>query len=114
MLEKRKVKFLAFPPPIHPVSAGQPCADDDGTTREAYDELVAKMKDFEKKYPNFYFVDVNNKGRHKITGEEFGDLDHLNDRGAKTLTLILNDLIKGFDSDRKNGIAKKTVTVVNR
>ena len=59
-------------------------------------------KAFEKKYPNFYFVDVNNKGRHEIAVSDFDDLDHLNDRGAKTLTLILNDLIKGFDSSEKN------------
>jgi len=107
VLEKRNVKFLAFTPPIHPVSAGQPCADDDGTTREAYDELVAKMKAFEKKYSNFYFVDVNTKGRHKIPGTDFSDMDHLNMYGSKTLTLILDDLIKGFDSDRKKDIGKK-------
>jgi hypothetical protein len=107
VLEKRNIKLFAFTPPIHPISAGQPCADDDGTTVEAYDELVAKMKAFEKKYPNFYFVDVNNKGRHKIPVTDFDDMDHLNDSGSKTLTLILNDLIKGIDSDRKNGIAKK-------
>jgi len=100
VLEKRNIKMLAFTPPIHPISAGQPCTDDDGTTREAYDELVAKMKDFEKKYPNFYFVDVNNKGRHKLTGADFDDMDHLNDQGGKKLTLILNDLIKGFDSNK--------------
>jgi uncharacterized membrane protein YkoI len=107
VLEKRNVKFLAFTPPIHPVSAGQPCADDDGTTREAYDELVAKMRAFEEKYSNFYFVDVNNKGRHKIPGTDFDDMDHLNNHGSKTLTLILDDLIKGFDSDRKKNIGKK-------
>ena len=107
VLEKRNVKLLAFTPPIHPVSAGQPCADDDGTTREAYDELVAKMRAFEKKYSNFYFVDVNNKGRHKIPGTDFDDMDHLNNHGSKTLTLILDDLIKGFDSGRKKDSEKE-------
>ncbi|MHC4212643.1 MAG: PepSY domain-containing protein [Planctomycetota bacterium] len=107
VLEKRKVKFLAFTPPIHPVSAGQPCADDDGTTREAYDELVAKMRAYEKKYSYFYFVDVNNKGEHKIPGTDFDDMDHLNNHGSKTLTLILNDLIKGFDAERKKNNGKK-------
>jgi hypothetical protein len=107
VLEKRNVKLLAFTPPIHPVSAGQPCADDDGTTREAYDELVAKMRAFEKKYTNFYFVDVNNKGRHKIPGTDFDDMDHLNNHGSKTLTLILDDLIKRFDAERKKKIGKK-------
>jgi len=102
VLEKRNVKLLAFTPPIHPVSAGQPCTDDDGTTREAYDELVAKMKGFEKKYPNFHFADVNNKGRHKFAGTDFDDFDHLNDQGAKKLTLMLNALIKTFDSKKKS------------
>jgi len=98
VLAKRKVKLLAFTPPIHPVSAGQPCTDDDGTTREAYDELVAKMKGFEKKYPNFHFADVNNKGRHKLAGTDFDDFDHLNDQGAKKLTLMLNNIMKTIDS----------------
>ncbi|HUT29750.1 MAG TPA: hypothetical protein VMX13_08160 [Sedimentisphaerales bacterium] len=104
VLEKRNVKFLAFMPPIHPVSAGQPCTDDDGTTREAYDELAAKMKAFEKKYANFYFVDVNNKGRHKIPGTDFEDMDHLNKQGAKKLTLMLNDFIMAVDSGKKTGV----------
>jgi len=107
VLAKRKVKLLAFTPPTHPVSAGQPCTDDDGTTSEAYDELVAKMRAFEKKYSNFHFVDVNNKGRHNVPGTDFADMDHLNNHGSKTLTLILNDLIKGFDSEGKKKIEKK-------
>jgi len=109
VLEKRNVKLLAFTPPIHPVSAGQPCADDDGTTREAYDELVKKMKAFEKKYPNFYFVDVNNKGKHKIAGTDFDDMDHLNNHGSKTLTLILNALIKTFNSEKKSASVNNIV-----
>ena len=109
VLEKRNVKLLAFTPPIHPVSAGQPCADDDGTTREAYDELVAKMRAFEKKYSNFYFVDVNNKGRHKIAGTDFDDMDHLNNHGSKTLTRILNALIKTFNSEKKSASVNNIV-----
>jgi len=101
VLAGRKVKLLAFTPPIHPVSAGQPCTDDDGTTREAYDELVAKMRALEKKYPNFYFVDINNKGEHQFAGTDFDDFDHLNDQGAKKLTLMLDKLMKKFDSDSR-------------
>jgi uncharacterized membrane protein YkoI len=107
ILEKRNIKLFAFTTPIHPVSAGQPCTDDDGTTREAYDELVSKMKAFEKKYPNFYFVDINNKGRHKLAGTDFDDMDHLNKQGAKKLTLMLDGLIKAFDLERKKNIEKK-------
>ena len=106
VLEKRNVKLVAFTPPIHPVSAGQPCTDDDGTTREAYDELVAKMRAFEKKYPNFYFFDVNNKGRHKIPGTDFDDMDHLNQQGAKKLTLLVNDFMRAVDSGKRIAGAK--------
>jgi hypothetical protein len=101
VLEKRDIKMLAFTPPIHPLSAGQPCTDDDGTTLEAYDELVSKMKAFEKKYPNFYFVDINNKGRHKLAGTDFDDMDHLSKQGGKKLTLMLDGLIRKFDSEKK-------------
>jgi hypothetical protein len=107
VLEKRNIKLLAFTPPIHPVSAGQPCTDDDGTTVEAYDKLVAKMKAFEKRYPNFYFVDINNKGRHKLAGTDFDNMDHLNKQGGKKLTLMLDGLIKGFDLERKKNIGKE-------
>jgi uncharacterized membrane protein YkoI len=106
VLKKRNTKLLAFTPPTHPVSAGQPCADDDGTTREAYDELVAKMRAYEKKYSNFYFFDVNNKGRHPIPGTDFDDMDHLNQQGAKKLTLILNDFMSAIDSGKQIAGAK--------
>ncbi|MHC4240134.1 MAG: hypothetical protein ACYSUC_10325 [Planctomycetota bacterium] len=64
------------------------------------------MGALEKKYPNFYFVDVNNKGRHKLAGTDFGDMDHLNKQGSKKLTLILDDLIKGFDSEKKEAVVQ--------
>ena len=67
------------------------------------------MRAFEKKYSNFYFVDVNNKGRHKIAGTDFDDMDHLNNHGSKTLTLILNDLIKTFDSEKKSASVNSIV-----
>ncbi|MHC4659856.1 MAG: PepSY-like domain-containing protein [Planctomycetota bacterium] len=106
-LAKHNVKLLAFSPPVHPISIGMPCTDDDGTNREAYDEFVAQMNALDKKYPNFYFLDVNNKGEHGLEHECFRDLDHLNIRGAKKLSLRLNDFMKSVDSDMKNGIAKK-------
>jgi hypothetical protein len=59
------------------------------------------MEAFEKKYPNFYFVDINNKGRHKLAGTDFDDMDHLNKQGGKKLTLMLDGLIKKFDSEKK-------------
>jgi len=100
-------------PLIHPVSAGQPCADDDGTAREAYDELVAKMKALDKKHPNFYSIDVNNKGEHNLKHKDFNNFDHLNTKGAKKLTLMLNDFIKAIDSRKKISVQKARISQVN-
>ena len=100
-LAKRNVKMLVFTPVIHPISVGQPCTDDDGTPREVYDEFVAKMKALDKKYANFYFVDVNNKGRHDFRHKDFNTFDHLNNSGAKKLTLMLNDFMTAVDSGKK-------------
>ncbi|MHC4212264.1 MAG: PepSY-like domain-containing protein [Planctomycetota bacterium] len=106
-LGENNVKMLAFSPPIHPISAGQRCTDDDGTPRESYDEFVTKMNELDKKYPNFYFLDVNKKGEHGLEHECFHDFDHLNIRGAKKLSLMLNDFMKSVDSNRNKGIARK-------
>jgi len=106
-LGKHNIRLLALSPPIHPVSIGQPCTDDDGTTREAYDEFVAKMNAFDKKYPNFYFLDVNKKGEHGFEHECFNNLDHLNIRGAKKLSLMLNDFMMAVDSGKKISVQKE-------
>jgi len=105
-LAEHNVKLLIFTPPIHPISTGMPCTDDDGTNREADDEIVAQMNALDKKYPNFYFYDVNKKGEHGLEHECFYDLDHLNIRGAKKLSLMLNDFMKAVDSGKKISISK--------
>jgi hypothetical protein len=101
-LAKNNINLLVFSPPIHPLSKGMPCTDDDGTNREAYDEFVAKMNALDKEYPNFYFLDVHNKGEHGLEQECFYDLDHLNTRGAKKLSIRLNEFMKAADAKRKN------------
>ncbi|TFG50696.1 MAG: hypothetical protein E4H40_00770 [Candidatus Brocadiia bacterium] len=103
VLAKHNVNMLGFTPPIHPITKGQPCTDDDGTTREGYDLFVEKMKNLDHKYPNFYFVDIDNKGDHRFKYDEFNTFDHLNTKGAKKLTLMLNDLVKTIDSAKKPG-----------
>ena len=108
-LAKHNIRMLAFSPPIHPISIGQPCTDDDGTTREAYDEFVKKMNAFDEKYPNFYFLDVNKKGEHNLEHKEFNDFDHLNIQGARKLTLMLNDFMKKVEAAAKSP-AEKNVT----
>ncbi len=103
-LVKHNIKMLAFSPLMHPITIGQPCTDDDGTPRKAYDEFVAKMRAFDKKYSKFYFLDVNNKGEHGFVHKEFRNLDHVNTTGAKKLTLILNDFMKKVDAGTLAGI----------
>jgi hypothetical protein len=97
-LGENNVKMLAFSPPIHPISSGRPCTDDDGTPRQAYDEYVTRMNALDKKYPDFYFLDVNKKGEHGFEHECFHDFDHLNIRGAKKLSIMLNDFMVKVDS----------------
>jgi uncharacterized membrane protein YkoI len=93
-LSERNVKLLAFTPPMHPITIGQPCTDDDRTPLEAYEEIVSRMNALDKKYPNFYFLDLNNGGKHGIEHNGFKDFDHLNRKGAKKLTLMIGDFIK--------------------
>jgi len=113
LLARRNVRMLAFTPPMHPISAGLPCTDDDGTNREAYDEFVAKMNALDKKYPNFYFLDVNNKGEHNLEHKDFNNFDHLNTKGAKKLSLMLNDFMKTVDSGKKISVQKARISQVN-
>ena len=105
-LGEHNVKMLAFSPPMHPISIGQPCTDDDGTTREAYDEFIAKMNVLDKKYPNFYFLDVNKKGEHGFEHGCFNDFDHLNNRGAKKLSIVLNDFMVKAGTQARTRSAK--------
>jgi uncharacterized membrane protein YkoI len=107
ILGENGVNMLAFSPPMHPISAGQPCADDDGTNRQAYDEYVTRLNALDKKYPNFYFLDANKKGEHGFEHECFSDFDHLTVRGAKKLSLMLNDLMVKANSKEKQKNAKK-------
>ena len=106
-LGEKNIKMLAFSPPMHPISKGQPCVDDDGTTREAYDDFIVKMNVLDKKYPNFYFIDIHKKGEHDFEHECFNDFDHLNCRGGKKLSIMLNDFMTAVDSGKKTGIMKK-------
>jgi hypothetical protein len=99
-LARQNVNLLAFTPPIHPITAGQPCTDDDGTTREAYEEIVTRLSALDKKYPNFYFLDIHKKGQHNFKHNQFKDMDHLNRKGAKQLTKTLDDFIKKINAQK--------------
>ena len=82
-------------------TAGQPCVDDDGTTGEAYEEIVARLSALDKKYPNFFFIDIHKKGEHNFEHNKFKDMDHLNRKGAKQLTKTLDDFIKQTNAQKK-------------
>lgn len=110
LLAGNNVKMLGFTPPMHPITKGQPCTDDDGTTRQGYNLFVEKMEALDKKYSNFIFVDINHKGEHNFEYKEFNTLDHLNMAGARKLTLMLNKLIGEFDLAKKTGDGEKLVS----
>jgi uncharacterized membrane protein YkoI len=105
-LGEKNVKMLAFSPPMHPISKGQPCVDDDGMTREAYDDFIVKMNTLDKKYPNFYFLDIHKKGEHDFEHECFNDFDHLNSRGGKKLSIMLNNFMVKVNTEAKSKNAK--------
>ena len=97
-------EFQCIPPPDVQC---QPCTDDDGTNRQAYDEYVTRLNALDKKYPNFYFLDVNKKGEHGFEHECFSDFDHLTIRGAKKLSIMLNDIMVKAKSKAEQKNAKK-------
>ena len=64
------------------------------------------MNALDKKHPNFYFLDVNKKGEHGFEHECFSDFDHLTIRGAKKLSIMLNEFMVKVDSLAKAMNAK--------
>ena len=97
-LNKRDVKMLLYLSPLHPVMRNQPVVDDDGTTQKGYRELVDRLKQLEKRFPNFIFVDLLQGGNHDFAPEMFKDLDHLNALGATKLTQKLEEVRSFNDS----------------
>jgi len=88
-LDARGINLLCFTPPVHRFIADQPCTDEDGTPRAAYDDIVRRMKKLAGKYKRFHFVDVDNNGKNEFEDVDFANFDHLNATGAKRLTGIL-------------------------
>jgi len=93
-LETKGVRMLIYISPIHPIIRELPVVDDDGTTKEGYQQLVKRLNKLENKYPNLVFVDLLKGGNHEFAPEFFADLDHLNESGATKLTKALNEVIK--------------------
>jgi hypothetical protein len=88
-LEEQNVRMLLYLSPIHPIIRELSAVDDDGTSKKGYRELVRRLNELERKYPNLVFVDLLREGNHGFAPELFGDLDHLNEQGAEKLTKIL-------------------------
>ena len=91
-LEERGVKVLLYLSPIHPVIRRASHVDDDGTTREGYEDLVQRLEELAREVPNLVFVDLLQGGNHSFGPGFFGDLDHLNKAGATKLTHMLETI----------------------
>jgi hypothetical protein len=92
---KHNVRVFAFIPPINPVLLEYPQAvDEDHTTPEGYDRLVAYLERLEKEFPHFRFEDISNKADHFLPANHFRDTDHLVSAGAAKLTAHIADLLE--------------------
>ena len=91
-LNEKGIRVLLYLSPIHPIICSSPVVDDDGTTREGYQELVGRLEELEGQYSNLVFVDLLQGGNHNFGREMFRDLDHLNEAGATKLTWILEEV----------------------
>jgi len=100
-LEARNIRVLGFIPPQHSFTKGQPCTDDNGTTREGYDQIVAALSELARSRPNFVFLDIDRKGENDFQDEDFANFDHLSGKGAARLTRMLDRAIS--DSAKKVG-----------
>ena len=102
-LQKRNIRMLAFTPPWHYHVAGAPGTDDDGTSQADYDKINEIMRGLEQKYPNFRWMDINNKANHDFKSKHFGDYDHLNPKGAEKLTRMIDSEIQRLERSAETG-----------
>jgi hypothetical protein len=93
-LAARGIKLLGFTPPMHYYIADQPCTDDNGTTVEGYEYIVARLDELAQQYDNFLFHDIDQRGRNDYADYEYYNYDHLNTKGAIRLTREVNRLIR--------------------
>ena len=91
-LKEKGIRVLLYLSPIHPIIRESSVVDDDGTTREGYQELVRRLEKLEGQYSNLAFVDLLQGGNHDFGMEMFRDLDHLNETGATKLTQGLEEI----------------------
>ena len=91
-LNEKGIRVLLYLSPIHPIIRESSVVDDDGTTREGYQELVGRLEKLEGQYSNLVFVDLLQGGNHDFGVEMFRGLDHLNETGATKLTQGLEEI----------------------
>ena len=95
--------MLAFTPPWHHYVAGAPAADDDGTSQADYDRINEIMRELEKKYSNFRWMDINKKAKNDFKSEHFSNFDHLNPKGAEKLTRMIDAEIQRLERSAETG-----------
>jgi len=96
--DKRGIRVLSFIPPVHPIIHEFPkVVDEDDTTPEGYRKLVDYLEGLEKEFPNFRFEDINQAGKHFLSGPHFRDFDHLQGLGASKLTATIESLLANRD-----------------
>jgi hypothetical protein len=111
-LDKRRVKFLAFVPPVHYGVARAPCADDDGTVNAAYWALMTGLRDLEARHPNFFFYDLHHKGYNDFKDEEYFNWDHVNVKGAAKMTRMVEEYRQACETKSKNKAEAPTLVSI--
>jgi hypothetical protein len=85
------VKVLLFTTPMHPLTKETPALDPDGTSHEAFRDMVRRMEEFDKKTPGLWFRDFHKNGAHDFPAGEFYDVDHLDREGTGRLGTMIKE-----------------------
>jgi hypothetical protein len=94
LLTEKGIKVLLFTPPYHPLVVRGKAVDMDGTGREAYAGIVARLESLAAKNPLVLFEDIHRAGEHDFPNGEFANPDHLSDIGAHHLTSMLVEIVE--------------------
>ena len=68
-------------------------ADHDATPDSSYRDIVAQLSALADAHDRIAFVDLNRDGDNVFTDADWGNFDHLNERGARILTQQISDVL---------------------